>query len=129
MSFVGTASSGFSLPLDTSVEQGGDGGGFRPLELLLVGLGGCTGMDVISILEKKRQNITSFEIRIDGERAVDHPRVYTAITLEYVFGGTNIDPAALERAVSLSEEKYCSAMAMLRKTAKIERKITILADA
>jgi putative redox protein len=127
MSFIGKAGSGFSLPMDTSIEQGGDNSGFRPMEILLVGLGGCTGMDVISILEKKRQNVTSFEIRVSGERAAEHPKVYTSISLEYVVGGKNLDPNAVERAVTLSEEKYCSVMATLSKTAKIDRKITIVA--
>ncbi len=126
MAFTGQASSGFSLPIDTSVEQGGENSGFRPMELLLVGLGGCTAMDVISILEKKRQKVTRFEVNVDGVRASEHPRVYTEITLEYVLAGENLDPTAVERAVELSETKYCSANAMLSKTAKINRKITIL---
>ena len=128
MSFTGQAGSGFSLPIDTSVEQGGENGGFRPMELLLVGLGGCTAMDVISILEKKRQKVTRFEVNVDGVRANDHPRVYTDITLEYVLAGENLDPAAIQRAVELSETKYCSANAMLSKTAKITTKITILPE-
>ncbi len=128
MAFTGQTGSGFSLPIDTSVEQGGENSGFRPMELLLVGLGGCTAMDVISILEKKRQKVTRFEVNVDGVRANEHPRVYTEITLEYVLAGESLDPAAVERAVELSESKYCSANAMLSKTAKIIRKITILPD-
>jgi putative redox protein len=95
------------------------------MDLLLIGLGGCTGMDVISILEKKRQKVTHFEIRLNGTRATEHPKVFTHIVLEYVLGGEALDPVAVERAVELSETKYCSAMGMLSKTAKIERKITI----
>ncbi len=125
MSFVGTGRVGLTLPIDTSVENGGDNSGFAPMELLLVGLGGCTGMDVISILEKKRQKVTSFEIRVNATRATEHPKVFTHIVLEYVLGGQALDPAAVERAVELSETKYCSAMAMLSKSAQIERKITI----
>jgi putative redox protein len=126
MSFDGTATSGFSLPLGTRKDQGGDEDGFSPMELLLVGLAGCTGMDVISILQKKRQDVTGFEVRVQGDRAEDHPKVFTQIVIEYVVTGRGLDPAAVERAVELSSTKYCSAQAMLGKTAAIEEKITIL---
>lgn len=125
LSFEGSADSGFTLPLDTTVEQGGQDSGFRPMELLLVGLAGCTGMDVISILKKKQQDVVSFEVSVHGERAQEHPRVYTHITIEYIVTGRGIDPAAVERAVELSETKYCSAQAMLSKAAKIDHAITI----
>ena len=124
-SFIGTGRVGLTVPIDTTPEFGGDNAGFGPMELLLVGLGGCTAMDVISILEKKRQNVTSLEVRVDGTRATEHPRVFTHIMLEYRVGGVALDPAAVERAVELSETKYCSAMATLSKTAQIERKIVI----
>jgi putative redox protein len=126
MSFTGNAGSGFTLPMDTSPESGGDGQGFRPMELLLVGLAGCTAMDVVSILEKKRQDVTGFEVRVSGERATDHPKVFTQIVVEYIVQGHNLDLTAVERAVELSETKYCSASAMLRKAAAIEHKITLL---
>jgi putative redox protein len=126
MSFSGSSDSGFSLNLDSAIEHGGGGDGFRPLELLLVGLAGCTAMDVISILQKKRQNVTGFEVRVHAERAVDHPRVFTSIMIEYLISGTDIDRAAVERAVELSETKYCSAQAMLVKAVPIEHQITIL---
>lgn len=126
MGFTGKAGSGFSLPLDTSVETGGDDQGFRPLELLLVGLAGCTSMDVISILQKKQQQVTGFEVKVNGERATDHPKVFTQIEVEYIVTGANINPAAVERAVELSETKYCSAYAMLSKAVKIGHKVTIL---
>jgi putative redox protein len=125
MGFTGTASSGFSLPLDTSTESGGDDQGFRPMELLLVGLAGCTSMDVISILHKKQQLVTGFEVKVSGERAADHPRIFTRIMVEYLVTGTDISSAAVERAVELSETKYCSAYGMLSKAAKIDHKITI----
>ncbi len=125
MSFDGTASSGLILPVDTSVESGGNDSGFRPMELLLVGLAGCTAMDVISILKKKRQDVTNFEVRVRGERAEDHPKVFTHILIEYVVTGRELDRTAVERAVELSETKYCSAQAMLGKVARIENKITI----
>ncbi len=130
MAFAGQAmGSGFSLPLDTVVEQGGDNAGFRPMELVLLGLAGCTAMDVISILEKKRQNVTGFEVRANGERSEAHPKVFTHIVVEYVVSGVNIDPVAVARAVELSETKYCSAYGMLSKTVNIEHKITILEEA
>lgn len=124
LKFTGSVDSGFSLPIDTIAEEGG-GEGFRPMELLLVGLAGCTGMDVISILKKKKQDVTSFEVAVKGERAADHPRIYTHITVEYIVTGRNIDLAAVERAVELSETKYCSASAMLSKAAKIDHVITL----
>lgn len=127
MSFEGAASgSGFKLPMGTSIESGGDNDGFRPMELLLVGLAGCTAMDVISILEKKRQDVTGFQVLVQGERAQDHPRVFTDIVLEYVVTGHQVERAAVERAVELSATKYCSAAAMLGAVAKIDHKITVL---
>jgi len=126
MSFDGLGGSGFSLPMGTSVAFGGKDDGFRPMELLLVGLAGCTAMDVISILEKKRQDVTNFEVRVQGERAEDHPKVFTDITIEFVVTGRSVDPVAVERAVELSSTKYCSAEAMLGKVARIAHKITIL---
>ena len=125
-SFTATADSGFELPLGVSSEAGGADDGFRPMELLLVGLAGCTAMDVISILEKKRQQVTAFEVKTQGQRAADHPRIFTDIEIEYIVTGHNIDPAAVQRAVELSESKYCSAQAMLSKAASITNKITIL---
>ena len=125
MAFDGQASSGFHLPLDTSKEQGGEESGFRPMELLLVGLAGCTSMDVISILQKKQQYVTAFEVSVNGERATEHPRVFTHIVINYKVAGKNIDPAAVERAVELSETKYCSAINTLNKAAVIEHNITI----
>ena len=127
LSFTGTAhGSGYSLPLGTDPSVGGENDGFRPAELLLVGLAGCTGMDVISILSKKRLEITGFEVKTHGERAEEHPKRFTGFVVEYVVRGRNVDRAAVERAVELSETKYCSVMATLRSAGPIERKITIL---
>jgi putative redox protein len=125
MAFNGVTSSGFNIPMDSSVDHGGTNGGSRPMELLLVGLGGCTAMDVISILQKKRQDVTNFEILLHADRATDHPMVFTDITMEYVVTGHGIDEDAVNRAVELSETKYCSANAMLRKTANIHTKVTV----
>ena len=118
LAFEGTAGSGFSVRLDTSPDEGG-GSGFSPLELVLVGLAGCTAMDVISILKKKRQDVAGFEVRAHGLRADDHPKVFTNITLEYIVRGHNIDPKALERSIELSETKYCSVMGTLKKATNI----------
>lgn len=126
MSFDGSAGSGFTLPMGASSDVGGADDGFRPLELLLVGLAGCTAMDVISILKKKRQEVTDFSVSVQAERANDHPKVYTKINLEYKIAGKGLDRAAVERAIELSETKYCSAQAMLGKTAQIENTLIVL---
>jgi putative redox protein len=126
LSFSGVADSGFEVPLGTSTEHGGEGDGTSPMELILIGLGGCTGMDVISILEKKQQKVTHFELKLHGVRSETHPKVYKEITLEYIVTGHAVDPEAVKRAVELSETKYCSVSAMISKTAEIKTKITVL---
>lgn len=126
MAFEGSASGAFTMPLDTVAAFGGDESGFSPMELLLTGLAGCTAMDVVSILKKKRQEVTHFEVRAQAERAEQHPRIFTRIVVEYIVTGHNIDRAAVERSVELSAEVYCPASAMLGKVAQIEHKITIL---
>jgi putative redox protein len=120
LSFVGSADTGFSVPLGAEPEVGGHDDGFRPLELVLVGLAGCTAMDVISILEKKRQKVTEFEVRAHAERAQEHPKVFTAITVEYIVTGEGVSEEAVQRAIELSETKYCPAQAMLSKSAPIK---------
>jgi putative redox protein len=117
--------SGFTLPLGADPHGGGANDGFRPTELILVGLAGCTAMDVISILEKKRQAVSSFEVKAHGERAAEDPKEFTSFFVEYIVRGKGIDPAAVDRAVELSEKKYCSVMATLRHAGPVERKITI----
>ena len=126
MRFTGTATSGFTIPIGTRNEDGSYTTGTSPLELLAIGLVGCTGMDVISILEKKRQAVTGFEVKTHIERATEHPRVFSHVMVEYVVTGKKIDPEAVERAVELSVTKYCSAQAMLSKAVPIEHKITII---
>ncbi|MBI9048561.1 MAG: OsmC family protein [Anaerolineaceae bacterium] len=128
MSFSGKSDSGFTIPLGTSAQVGGDDDGARPMELFLIGLGGCTGMDVISILSKKKQEVTYFDVKIHADRANEHPKVFTAIEVEYIVGGKNIDRVAVERAVQLSAEKYCPAQAMLSKIATLTMRITILEE-
>jgi putative redox protein len=127
MSFTGKGhTSNFTLPLGADPKVGGENDGFRPTELLLVGLAGCTAMDVVSILQKKRQALSGLEVKVHGERAADDPQRFTSFLVEYVVRGKGIDTNAVTRAVELSETKYCSVMATLRTAGPIELKITIL---
>jgi putative redox protein len=126
MAFTGTADRGYSLPLDAGVEVGGEAKGFGTFELLALGIGSCTAMDVISILKKKRQDVTAFEVHVHGDRAVVHPQVFTHLFIEYVVTGHAVETAAVERAVQLSEEKYCGAEAMFRQVVPIQHKIVVL---
>jgi putative redox protein len=127
LSFTGSAAdSGYSLPLDADPKVGGSNDGFRPLELLAVGLAGCTAMDVISILGKNRQPVKAFEVRVHADQAEEHPRVFTNMLIEYVITGKGVEREAVGRAVSLSGTKYCPAQAMLRMAAPIESRITIV---
>ena len=125
MSFDGTADTGFTLPLGSDPSVGGDNDGFRPLELFLVGLAGCTAMDVISILRKKRQEVTEFTVTAEAERANEHPKVFTKIHLQYQVTGKDIDEAALQRAIELSETRYCPAQAMLMHSVTINNTYSI----
>jgi len=113
LKFVGTADSGFEIKLDAKSDVGGNDEGFRPIELIAVSLAGCTAMDVLSILKKKRQEITDFEVHVDATRAEGHPKVITGATIEYYVTGHGVDEKALLRAIQLSAETYCPAQAML----------------
>lgn len=126
LSFTGIADTGFELPLGASANVGGDDDGFRPLELFALGLAACTGMDVISILRKKQQDVTAFEVRAHTQGSNQHPKVFTSVEVEYIISGRNLDPAAVERSVELSVTKYCPAQAMLIQAVPITHKITIL---
>jgi putative redox protein len=128
LSFTGTADSGFSVPLGTEPSLGGDDDGFRPMELILVGLAGCTAMDVISILSKKRQDITDFEAQVHGKRAAEHPRVFTEAQIVYQVTGRAVDEAAVVRAIELSATRYCPAQAMFSKLMPIELEYNIYED-
>jgi putative redox protein len=129
MRFTGTAGSGHAVIMDAAERHGGQNDGFRPMELLLVGLAGCTGMDVISILRKQRQQVTSYDVQVRGERAENHPMVFTRITVEHVLTGHQLDPAAAARAVELSWTRYCGAGTMLAKTARLTHVYRIVAAA
>lgn len=119
MTFDATADSGFHLTLGTDPAVGGDNDGFRALELMLISLLGCTAMDVISILRKKRQEVTAFEVRGHAERAPEHPKVFTQITIEYHVTGRQVDENAVVRSIELSAVRYCPAQAMLGKVVPI----------
>jgi putative redox protein len=126
MCFDAEAGSGHHVTLDAAQDGGGQDAGFRPMELLLVGLGGCTGMDVISILRKKRQQVTGYEVHVSGVRAEDHPMVFVEITAEHIVTGHHIQPEAVERAIQLSKERYCGAGAMLGKVAHLTHAFRIV---
>ena len=119
MKFTATADSNHEIILDSDSSVGGSDQGSRPMELILEGLAGCTAMDVISIMRKKRQNVTRFEVTAHAERADQHPKVFTAIQIKYTFWGKDIDPKAVERSIELSEQTYCPAQAMLSQVAPI----------
>lgn len=116
---IGESGSGHVVPMDGPEAFGGRNLGIRPMEMLLLGLGGCTEFDVVSILQKKRQPFTAVEVEISAERATEHPKVYTQIHLHFKVYGKGVDPKAVGRAVELSAEKYCSASAMLAAVAKV----------
>ena len=118
-------SAGQVVHMDATPEAGGQGLGVSPMRLVLMALGGCTGMDVISLLKKMRQDVTSFEIAVSAERAEEHPKVYTGFELVYRVRGRSIQRALVEKAVSLSEEKYCSVGGMLKKAGPITTRIEI----
>lgn len=128
LSFEGAAQSGFQVSLDADPAVGGGGQGFRPMEFIALGLAGCTAMDVISILTKKRQQVTSFEVQVHAERASTHPKVFTSAVIEYFVTGHGIDEAALLRSIELSGTTYCPAQAMLAQVMPIELKYQIYED-
>lgn len=126
MSFIGTADSGYTVNLGAGAAVGGVDGGFGPMELMLVSLAGCTAMDVISILRKKRQEIHHFEVEVQAERATDHPKVFTDILLSYIVGGDAVEEAAVARSIELSLTKYCPAHAMLSQAVTIRHHYEIV---
>jgi putative redox protein len=125
MHFSGTANSGFDIQLDSKEEVGGAGKGFIPMELMALSMAGCTAMDVISILRKKRQDVTSFEVRVDALRADDHPRVFTNATIEYLVTGHAVEEKAVRRAIELTAKSYCPAQAMLGQVMPIDLRYKI----
>ena len=128
LTFTGTADSGFSVPLGAKAAVGGDDDGFRPMELIAMGLAGCTAMDVMSILRKKRQDVTDFEVQVHVERAQEHPKVFTEAEIEYFITGHGVDETAVLRAIGLSANRYCPAQAMFNQVMTIELKYHIFDD-
>lgn len=126
MRFEAQAGSGHGLTLDAARADGGQNTGFRPLELLLVGLAGCTGMDVISILRKKRQEVTAYEVQVQGIRAEEYPMIFVDITVEHIVTGRHLQQQAVARAIELSEKRYCGAGAMLGKVAHLTHTFRIV---
>ena len=127
MAFSGAGSStGYSIALGSRPDAGQPAEGASPMELVLLGTAGCTAMDVLSILQKKRQHITAFEVRMHADRTAEHPKVFTHIRMEYVVTGNRVDPQAVQRAIELSLGKYCSVHAMLSKAVSIEHSYTII---
>src|SRR6516225_6893237 len=128
MRFDVVTSSGHHIILDAAEHNGGQNSGPQPMEMLLVALASCSAMDIIAILRKKRQDITGYELRIHGMRAEEHPKVFLDITVKHIFTGHNIRPEAVERAIELTEERYCGASALLGKTATIGHTFSIIED-
>ena len=126
MSFVGESGSGHSVVMDGAPEAGGRNLGVRPMEMLLLGLGGCTSFDVVSILQKSRQQLVDCEVEIEAERDDTVPKVFTRIHLHFIVSGRDLDPAKVAKAVDLSADKYCSASRMLEKTAAITHDFEVI---
>ncbi|HEU5349800.1 MAG TPA: OsmC family protein [Ktedonobacterales bacterium] len=128
MKFVARVGSGHELKMDTSVADGGEDTGFSPMELPLVALLGCSGMDVVSILRKMRQDVTNYEISAHGVRAETHPKAFVTIEVEHVVTGIGLAADSVRRAVELSATRYCSVGGMLQHSTTITHKI-VLVDA
>lgn len=123
--FVGESGSGHTITMDGSPDVGGRNLAARPMEMVLIGMGGCTAIDVASMLRKQRQDVRGIIVELEAERADDHPKVFTAVKLVYRVRGKKLNRALVERAVSLSDEKYCSATAMIRKSAAVTHEIVL----
>lgn len=126
MSFVGESGSGHSVVMDGAPEAGGRNLGIRPMEMLLLGLGGCTAFDVVMILRKSRQDFVDCEVEIEAERAEQIPKVFTRIHVHFIVKGKNLDPVKVEKAVKLTAEKYCSASKMLEQVAELSHDFEII---
>lgn len=124
--FEGVAGSGHRVTMDVAPEVGGRNLGLRPMEMVLLGLGGCTAIDVLHMLRKGRQPITDMRVELDAERADDAPKVFTRIHVHFVLTGAGLDPHKIERAIKLSANKYCSASMMLNKTAEMTHDFEIV---
>lgn len=128
MGFVGESGSGHSVVMDGSPDHGGRDMGPRPMEMLLLGLGGCASFDVVHILKKARQEIIDCDATIEAERAESEPKVFTKIHIHFTVSGKALSEKHVERAISMSAEKYCSASIMLGKTAEITHSHEIVSE-
>lgn len=126
VSFLGETESGHTVLMDGAPEAGGRNLGLRPMELVLMGTGGCTASDVVMILKKSRQDISDCIVEIEAERATKDPKVFTRIHYHFILTGNNLKPQQVDRAINLSAEKYCSASIMLGKTAEITHDFEIV---
>ncbi len=120
LSLTGSADTGFTLPLGADPSVGGANDGFRPMELMAISLAGCTAMDVISILRKKQQDVTAFEVQVSADQRHEHPHVFTKAVITYLVTGHNLAESAVTRAIELSAIKYCPAQAMFANVFPIE---------
>lgn len=127
MTFIGKAGTNHLVTMDTTPEFDGDSSATKPLELLLIALGGCTGMDIVPLLKKMRQDVTAVELNITAERSEEHPKAYTKIDMEYVVTGKALEEEKVKRAIELSQEKYCSVSAMLKRACPVSYTIRIIA--
>jgi putative redox protein len=126
ITFAGRTDSNHWVTMDGPENFGGCNAGIRPKELLLIALGGCTGSDVVSILQKKKVELDDFEINISAEMSDEHPKVYKKMHVEYVFYGENIKTNDVERAIELSTTKYCAVTGMLEKSVEITNSYKIV---
>jgi len=126
MLMVGKSHSGHSITMDGPPEIGGENLGVRPMEMLLLGVAGCTMIDVVTTLKKMRQDLTNCETKLSAERADEHPKVFTDIHIQFIVKGQDLDPKKVEKAITLSAEKYCSASIMLGETASITHDFEIV---
>ncbi len=127
--FMGETDSGHAVVMDGAPDIGGRNLGPRPMEMLLLGAGGCTSVDVIMILKKSRQDVTGCEVVLEADRANDHPKVFTKINMHFIVRGRKLKAETVERAIKLSAEKYCSATIMLAKTAEVTHDFEIVEEA
>jgi putative redox protein len=120
MTFIGTPDSGFPVQIDADSSLGGTNQGVRPMEMIALGLAACTGMDIISILRKKRQQVTGFEVRVNAPRSLEYPKVFTSALITYIVTGINVEETAVLRSIELSMTKYCPVQVMLAQAFPME---------
>ena len=128
MKFTGAVPSGFPVQMDAESSLGGDDSGVRPMEMIALGLIGCQAMDVISVLQKKRQEVTKFEVRFDGPRSPEFPKVFTRAEITFIVTGRHLDVSAVIRSIELTATKYCPAQAMLEQAFPMDLNYEIYED-